>query len=315
MTSILLLSPIHEKAIEELKSIGDVVYEPYPSTERLKVLVKDAEVVILRSGVTLTRHVIQNAEKLRIIARAGVGVDNIDMMETSRKGITVFNIPGVSARSVAELTLGLMLSLSRKLTIADSSVKQGFWKKHELVGSCLTGKTVGIIGFGRIGREVAKICKALDMNVIASVREKRAEVLAVAKELDVRITDLDNLLREADFVTIHVPLTGETKGMISSEKLSLMKPTAFIINMAREGIVDEKALYTALKERHIAGAAFDVFDRKNTFLFELENIMLTPHLGSTTFEVQEEIGRLLVRNIKAALNGGQIENVITPACT
>jgi D-3-phosphoglycerate dehydrogenase / 2-oxoglutarate reductase len=314
MTCILVLSPIHEKAIEELKSIGDVVYEPYPSTERLDALVKDAKIIVLRSGVNLTRHVIRNAERLRIIARAGVGVDNIDMGETSRKGITVFNIPGVSARSVAELTLGLMLSLSRKLIIADGSVKQGLWRKHELMGSCLTGKTIGIIGFGKIGREVAKTCRGLDMNVVTLVREKRPEVMATAEELGVKIMDLDNLLRESDFVTIHVPLTGETKGMISSEKLSIMKPTAFVINMAREGIVDENALHNALKEKIIAGAALDVFDRENTFLFELENIVLTPHLGSTTFEVQEEIGRLLVKNIKAALNGGPIENVITLAC-
>lgn len=306
----MVVDQVHEDAVEDLKKFSTVVYEPHPSQERLKVLVKDADILVLRSGVTLTPEIFRNAGKLRIIARAGVGTDNIDMPSVKSRGIILFNVPGVSARSVAELTLMYMFALSRKVIYADDTVRKGLWKKNELTGNCLGGRTIGIIGLGHIGYEVARMCNALDMGVYLLVRDSKKILPDTIKELGVKVVDLDVLLRESDFVSIHTPLTDATKNMITAEKLALMKRTAFLINTARAGIIDEEALYDALKSRSIAGAALDVFVKDNTFLSELDNIILTPHIGAMTIEVQKKIGDILTRNIKNAIEGRPVENRI-----
>jgi len=301
LCKILIISKIDGTTIEKLGNLGNVTYAPNPPKSDLIKLIKHANVVILRSGISLDSEVINSAKELRVIARAGVGLDNINISAAKKNGIIVFNVPGLSARSVAELNLLLMLALNRKLIRANGATKRGLWEKDQLMGNLISGKTVGIIGLGNIGLELAKICTLLGMKVIAAVRAKTPEVLSISNDLDLRICDLRTLLSESDFVTLHVPLTDDTKGMISSEELKLMKRNAFLINTARAEIVDENALRKALLNKQIAGAALDVFHTDSPQLRAIKNVILTPHVGAQTFEVQEQIGATLLSRLKTIL--------------
>ncbi len=298
---VLVAAPIHDKALGLLKNKGfEVIYREYPSEEELIELIKDVDAVIVRSKPMVTRRVIEAATKLKVIGRAGVGLDNIDLEAAKEKGIAVLNAPSAPTISVAELTIGLMLALLRKIAFADRKLREGVWAKKQCLGTELRGKTLGVIGMGRIGTEVARIAyHGFKMKIIYyDVRRCPAEI---EKELNAKCVDLDTLLREADIVTIHVPLLPQTRHLINEEKLKLMKKTNILVNTARGGVVDTKALVKALREGWIAGAALDVFEEEplppNHPLTQLDNVVLTPHIGANTVEAQERAGIEIVNKI------------------
>lgn len=301
MVKVLVAAPIHEKALEMLKKAGfEIVYEEYPSEERLIELIKDVDAIIVRSKPRVTRRVIEAAEKLRVIARAGVGLDNIDLEAAEEKGIKVFNAPSAPTQSVAELAIGLMLAVMRKIAYADRKMREGAWPKKQCLGHELRGKVLGVIGMGRIGSAVARIAyHGFGMKIIYyDVRRCPKEI---EQELEAKCVDLDTLFKTADVITIHVPLIPATKHLVNEEKLRLMKKTAILINTARGGVVDTEALVKALKEGWIAGAGLDVYEEEplppDHPLTKLENVVLTPHIGANTVEAQERAGIEVVEKI------------------
>ncbi len=292
MVKVLVAAPLHEKAIEVLKNAGfEVVYEEYPNEERLIELAKDVEAIIVRSKPKVTRRVIEAAPKLRVIGRAGVGLDNIDLDAAKERGIKVVNSPAASSRSVAELVFGLLFAVARKIAFADRKMREGIWAKKQCMGTELEGKTIGIVGFGRIGYNVAKIANAFGMRVLLYDPYPNEER---AKEIGGTFTSLEDLLKESDVVTLHVPLIDATYHLINEERLKLMKSTAILINAARGAVVDNKALVKALQEGWIAGAGLDVFEEeplpKDHPLTRLDNVVLTPHIGASTEEAQMRAG-------------------------
>ena len=284
---VLIADAINEKGIENLKEAAEVVVDTTITPEELANTIHEYEGIIVRSRTKLTKEVIDKADNLKIIARAGVGVDNIDLNAATEKGIMVVNSPESTSITVAEHTMGLLLSLARKSAIADKSVKEGKWEKKKFMGVELRNKTLGVIGMGRIGSQVVNRCKAFEMDAVAYDPYLPEEVAA---QMGVELTDLETVLKKADFITIHVPLTPETKHLISTKEFEIMKDTAFIANCARGGIIDEDALYEALSNDKIGGAALDVYEEeppaKDCKLFELDNIVLTPHIAASTKEPQ-----------------------------
>ncbi|MEM2277722.1 MAG: hydroxyacid dehydrogenase [Zestosphaera sp.] len=297
----LIAAPIHKDAVKLLEDAGiQVVYREYPSEKELSELVTDIDILLVRSKPLVTAEVISKAEKLKIIARAGVGLDNIDVKVAEAKGIKVINTPEAPTRSVAELAIGLMLAVARKIAYSDRKMREGRWVKKEAEGVELKGKTLGIIGFGRIGREVAAIAsKGLGMKILYyDVYRASPEV---EKELGATYVDLETLVRESDVVSVHVPLTSETRGLVSEGLLKLMKKNAILINTSRGAVVDTKALIKALNEGWIAGAGLDVYEEEplppNHPLTQLDNVVLTPHIGASTEEAQERAGIDAVKKI------------------
>lgn len=293
---VLVCDPIDERAIEELKKMGhEVTVKTGMSPEELKSTIPPYEVIIVRSATKVRKEIIDAAENLRVIIRGGVGLDNIDVEYAKGRGIKVLNTPAASSISVAELAIGFMFALSRHIVTGTITLREGKWEKKKLKGFELYGKTLGIIGIGRIGREVAKRALALGMKVIAY------DPYVKEIDMDVEMVDLDSLLEKSDYVTLHLPLTDQTRHMIGEKELSKMKPTAYLINCARGGIVDETALYNALKEGKIAGAAFDVFETEppgENPLFTLPNFICTPHIGASTKEGQGRVGEEIVKLMK-----------------
>ncbi|MEM0002187.1 MAG: hydroxyacid dehydrogenase [Desulfurococcaceae archaeon] len=293
MVKVLVASRIHEKGIGILRENNiDVYIVEEPREEDLAELIKGYHGLIVRSKPLVTRKVIESADKLMVIARAGVGVDNIDVEAAKSKGIDVITVPEATTTSVAELTIGLMIAVARKISFCDREMRKGVWPKKQAEGFELNGKILGIIGAGRIGSAVAKIAKhGLNMQIVyySSTRKPSLE-----KELGARYLPLDDLLRTADVVSIHVPLNSETRHMINEEKLKLMKKSAILINTSRGGIVDTNALVKALQEGWIAGAGLDVYEEeplpKDHPLTKLENVVLTSHIGASTHEAQERAG-------------------------
>ncbi|WP_461866306.1 D-2-hydroxyacid dehydrogenase [Thermococcus sp.] len=289
---VLVAAPLHEKAFEVLRNAGfEVLYEEYPDEEKLVKLVKDVEAIIVRSKPKVTRKVIENAPKLKVIGRAGVGLDNIDLEAAKERGIKVVNSPAASSRSVAELAVALMFNVARKIAFADRKMREGVWAKKQCLGMELEGKTLGIVGFGRIGYQIAKIAKAIGMNLLLYDPYPNFER---AKEVGGKFVELDELLKESDVITLHVPLLDSTYHLINEERLRLMKSTAILINAARGAVVDTEALVKALKEGWIAGAALDVFEEeplpRDHPLTKLDNVVLTPHIGASTVEAQMRAG-------------------------
>jgi D-3-phosphoglycerate dehydrogenase len=267
----------------------------------------------VRSATKVTAKVLANHGKLRTIARAGVGVDNIDVVEADKKGIVVMNTPGGNTNSVAELVLTMMLGMCRSIVTACNSLKAGQWEKKKFMGSQLNKKVLGIIGLGRIGISVAKKAAAFNMKLIGY--DPLVTPLE-AKKLGLEITDkVEKIYREADYITVHVPKTDKTSNMIGAEQIKMMKPTVRLINTARGGIINEDALYDALAAGKIAGAAIDVFPQEppaNTRFKELENCIVTPHIGANTTEAQIECGLEAAEIIINYLKGGVAKNVVKP---
>ena len=296
---IIICDAIDEIGISILKKAGlVVVYKPDVEPDELITSVRDCDVIIVRSRTKITKDIIDAAPNVKIIARVGVGLDNIDTNYADTKGIKVLNAAEAAMNAVSELVIGLMLSLCRNIPKANDGIKVGKWLKKELVGNELRGKYLGIIGVGNIGRNVGRIAKCLRMNLIGydifPINQEYVREVGMIK------TDLKTLLENSDFVTCHVPLTADTKHLINSETLSYMKPTAYLINTSRGEIIDEQSLFTALSEKRIAGAGLDVFEVEpptNTELLQLPNIICTPHIAAQTKEAQELASTVIAEKV------------------
>jgi len=300
---ILVCDSIHEDGIKKLKQAGfEVEVNPTISAEQLKNVAAHYDILIVRSRTQVTKEIMQAGKNLRVIGRAGAGLDNIDVTSAEEKGILVLNTPEAPAEAVAELTIGLMLSLARDISLADRTLKEGKWLKKELMGWELKGKTLGTIGLGNIGEKVAKIAKTFGMKILISKRTPPPQELL--KELEAEFVSLNDLLQRSDIVTIHVPLTPQTEHMIGEKEIALMKHGAFLINTSRGTIVDEKALLKALKSGKLKGAALDVFEfepPKDLALVTLPQVVCTPHIGAQTEEAQREASILIAEKVINAL--------------
>ncbi len=291
MVNILANDGIEKKAGAKLMAMGCEVDERHFEKEELKEAVKSVDVLTVRSASKITREIIDAAMitgRLKLIIRGGVGIDNIDAEYARKMGITVANTPKASSASVAELVIGHMFSMARHIGISNVTMRNGEWNKKQYQGIEIAGKTLGLIGSGRIAQETAKKANALGMKVIYTNRTGPKEGFS-----DYSYCGLEDLFKESDFISIHVPFTKGDKSLIGAEEFALMKEGVFIINTARGGVINEKALLDALKSGKVAGAAIDVFEQEPTINEELcacANISVTPHIGGATIEAQERIG-------------------------
>lgn len=272
-----------------------------------------ASAVLIRSATKMDAEAIAASPALKVIARAGVGLDNVDIKAATTAGVMVVNAPTSNIISAAELTIGHILSLARHIPAAHGALAAGQWKRSKYTGVELYEKTVGIIGLGRIGALITARMQAFGVNIVAY---DPYVTVARAQQLGVTLLPLDDLLAQSDFITIHMPKTPETSGMISTDQLAKMKPTAFIVNVARGGLIDEGALYTALKSGRIAGAGLDVFVNEpptGSPLLALDNVVVTPHLGASTDEAQEKAGISVAKSVRLALDGELVPDAVNVA--
>jgi len=276
------------EALEKLKSLGTVVYKP----ANLKNELIDADVLVVRSATKVTKELVDCAPKLKIVARAGVGLDNVDSEYCKKRGIKVVNTPGASTNAVAEITIGAILSCARNLQKANYQMKKGIWDKKNLTGTEIEGKMLGIIGYGRIGGAVGAKARALGMKTIAYNPPPRHDDGMV-----IFVESLEEFLQQCDFITLHCVLTEATKKIINKNSISKMKDGVILVNFARGELVDEDSLYEACKSGKIRAAALDVYESEpyKGKLLELENILFTPHIGAATKEAQLKIGDELVK--------------------
>ena len=301
---ILICDNLNQQVYKELETIGDCV-DISKSNSKDKDLanhIKDCEIVVIRSATKLTKEVLDKAEQLKIIARCGVGIDNVDLDFAKSKNIFVTNAPSANLISVVELTVALIISASRKLSLADSHLKKGEWNRSQFLGNELYGKTLGIVGFGKAGRLVAERMKSFGMSIVF---------------YDPYVTDwngseesikLDDLLRTADVVSIHVIKTKDTENLISKDMLDLLKPSSVIINTSRGGVLDEDYLFELLESEKIFGAGLDVYSNeppKNVDRYNGLNLVTTPHIGASTNEAQLKAGLETIENIKKILAGDE----------
>jgi D-3-phosphoglycerate dehydrogenase / 2-oxoglutarate reductase len=307
---IIVAEKISSSALATLQEPGWTVITPEQIDGKLTSHLESADALIVRSALQVDEALLEHAPNLRVIGRAGVGVDNVDLDAATRKGIAVMNTPGANAVAVAELTLGMMLGMARFIPRADGLMHAGKWEKKSLQGTELRGKTLGVIGLGKIGMEVARRAKAFGMEIVGHDPFVSA---SVAKENGIRMGKLEEVYAAADYLTLHVGLTPQTTGMINAESIALMKKGVRIVNCARGELIDEAGLATALKEGKVAGAALDVFQEeplKNSPLTSLENVILTPHIGGSTREAQEAVGVQVAQQVKEYLKSGVIQNAV-----
>ncbi|HEX6249693.1 MAG TPA: phosphoglycerate dehydrogenase [Nocardioidaceae bacterium] len=272
--------------------------------------IADVDAILVRSATKVDAEALSAASRLKVVARAGVGLDNVDVRAATQNGVMVVNAPTSNIVSAAELAVGLMLAAARHIAPANASLKNGEWKRSRYTGVELYEKTVGIVGLGRIGVLVAQRLSAFGMKVIAYDPYVQA---GRAAQMGVRLVSLDELLAEADFMSVHLPKTPETIGLIGEEELAKVKPNVIIVNAARGGIVDEHALYVALKEGRVGGAGLDVFASEpctDSPLFEFDNVVATPHLGASTDEAQEKAGVAVARSVRLALGGELVPDAV-----
>jgi len=303
--SVLICDQTNPTLKEILEKNGlKVTYEPEITTEQIAEKIGNFQVVVIRGRTKLSRELIEKADKCKIIARVGVGLDNIDQEAAKEKNIRVINAVEGATTAVAELVIGLMLSMAREIPRADREIRNGNWIKKELAGSELKGKYLGIIGLGNIGKRLGRLTRALNMNIIGY------DVVPIdeefSKEVGLMKADLDTLLSSADYVSFHVPLLDSTRHMINAEKLKMMKNTARIINTSRGGVIDEEALYNSLKDGSLAGAALDVFEVEpatENKLITLPNFIATPHIGAQTKEAQLLAANIIAEKIIQILRG------------
>ena len=300
---ILITDSIAEEGLQSLRSHAQVDLKIKLEPGQLRAIIGDYDALIVRSQTQVGAEVIELGKKLKVIGRAGVGTDNIDVDAATRKGIVVVNAPTGNTVAAAEHTIALMLALARNVPQANSRLKSGKWPKEEMVGSELRNKILGIIGLGNVGSEVAKRAQAFEMRMVAHDPFVSKDY---ARNLEVDLVSMDELLKGADFITLHVPLTAATKNLIGNKELAKLKPTARIINCARGGLIDEEAIVKAIKSGKIAGAAFDVFNKEpvtNSPLFKEDKIIVTPHLGASTVEAQTGVARDVAVEVLAVLQG------------
>ncbi len=298
---VLICDRVGQDGIDFLKSKGyDVVFLPEITAEELLREVPDADAVIVRGRTKISKAVIEAGGKLKVIARSGTGVDNIDLTAAKEKKIVVVNAPGANAESVAEHVFAFMLALARNLIPAVNTLKSGTWAKSDFHGMELKGKTLGVVGFGHIGSRVAQLGAAFGMDVLVYSHKPPG----VGRQ-----TDLPALLSASDMVSLHVPLTDETKGMIGAREFGLMKKTAYLINTSRGAVVDEKALGVALKNHVIAGAALDVYTSEplspESELLKLDTVITTPHVAADSREGENRASRMIAEDVDLVLTGGQ----------
>ena len=298
MGRVLLADVIEESAVAKIKDAGlEVVIRNKETDGPIEDQIKGFDCVVVRSATKITREVIESADSLKLIVRAGVGLDNVDAEAAKEKGIEVKNTPEAPTVSVAEMVFAMMFALARNIPQADSSMKKERWEKKKLTGTELWKKSIGIIGFGRIGCEVAARAKAFDMDVLCY---DVLDIDQVCVDMGTRRCGIDELITSADYITLHVPLVPQTKGMIGEKEFKRMKKTAFLINTSRGGVVDEKALLKALDDGDIAGAALDVFENEPPLDWELvkhPKLIATPHLASSTEEAQIRVGELTANKV------------------
>lgn len=316
MARVLITEKIADAGIERLREAGhDVDVKLNLSEEDLLAEVRDADAVIIRSATTITKEVIKNGEKLLVIGRAGIGLDNVDVNAATEQGVMVVNAPKSNILSAAEHTIALILAQARNIPQANSALKSGRWERNEWTGVELADKTLGIIGLGRIGKLVAQRALAFGMNLVAYdpfVATERA------RQLSVQLMSLEELIQVSDFLTIHVAKTPETENLINAELLSRAKPSLRIINVARGGIVNEVDLAEAVTTGNIAGAAIDVFENEpvtESPLFSLPQIVVTPHLGASTTEAQDKAGESIAEQVELALLGDFVPHAVNVAAT
>lgn len=300
---VLVSDPLSPGAIAALKAVSGIsLHEVKGLTEdQLLPLVGEIEAWIVRSGTRVTRRLIDAAPHLRWVARAGAGLDNVDVGAAKERGIAVLNVPGANSVAVAELVFGLLLALFRQIPAADASLRRGAWEKSKLKGRELRGKTIGIVGVGRIGRAVAQRARAFDMTCIGCDPLVSA---ADARAAGVELLPLAEVLSRAEIVTLHMPATPETRGLIGAAEIARMRQGAVLVNAARGGLVDEVALHAALVSGALSGAALDVFASEppgDSPLLALPNVVATPHLGASTAEAQDAVGEEIVRLLLAAM--------------
>ena len=302
---VLITDPVDPRGPELLRAAGvQVDLRPDIGPEELTAIIGQYDALVVRGRTKLRRPLLEAGAKgrLRAICRAGVGLDNIDLEAAHELGVAVFNTPEASTEAVAELTVALILALARRLPYADKSMKEGRWAKRELMGWELAGKTLGILGFGRIGQRVAELCSAFRMRILAFRRTRPLGIEAVLARTGAKLVPFEELLRSSDILTIHVPLTPQTYHMIGERELNMMKDGAFLVNTARGGVIDERALLKALKEGRLAGAALDVFEEEplsgvSLELAKLPNVIATPHIGGQTAEAQRAASELAAKKL------------------
>jgi D-3-phosphoglycerate dehydrogenase len=311
---VLIADKLSQVGLDWLKQQKDVEVDVKPGLkgEELAKIVGQYDGMIIRSGVKITAEVMANPGKLKCIARAGVGVDNVDVPVATGKGIIVMNTPGGNTLATAELTMTLMLALSRKVSPANASLKSGQWDRKSFEGTQLAGKTLGIVGMGRIGKAVAKRAASFEMRVLGYdpffVGEPEPSVEMVK--------DLSELCKRADYITVHTPKSPETTSMIGREQFAVMKPTVRLINAARGGIIDTDALLAAVKDKKVAGAALDVYVKEppespaEKELIQQPNVLAVPHLGASTEEAQEQVALEAAEQLVEALRGGEVRNAV-----
>jgi len=303
--SVLICDQVSSTLKEILEKNGlKVTYEPEITPEQTAEKIGNFQVVVVRSRTKMTRELVEKADKCKIIARVGIGLDNIDQEAAKEKNIRVINAVEGAITAVAELVIGLMISMAREIPRADREIRNGNWIKKELMGSELKGKYLGIVGLGNIGKRLGRLARALNMNIIGY------DVVPIddefSKEVGLMKADLDTLLSSADYVSFHVPLLDSTRHMINAEKLKMMKNTARIINTSRGGVIDEEALYNSLKDGSLAGAALDVFEVEpatENKLITLPNFIATPHIGAQTKEAQLLAANIIAEKIIQILRG------------
>ena len=301
MARVLIADSVAESAVQKMKEAGlELVLRDASKDGPIEEHIKGFDGVVVRSATKITRDVIESSDKLRVIVRAGVGLDNVDQEAAKEKNILVMNTPEAPSVSVAEMVISMMFALARNITQADSWMKSEKWEKKKLTGTELWEKTLGIIGFGRIGQEVAKRGRGLEMDVLAY---DVIDIEDACKKLGATTATIDEIIEKADYITLHVPLIPQTKGMIGAAQFEKMKNTVFLINTSRGGVVDEAALYVALEEGKIAGAALDVFENEPPTDWKLvkhPKLIATPHVASSTREAQDRVGDLTAEKIIGA---------------
>ncbi len=317
MIKILVSDALSEEGLKVFKESKELTVDVKTDLkpDALKEIIKDYDALVVRSATKVTKDVIEAAKKLKVIGRAGVGLDNVDLEAATQKGIIVMNTPAGNTISTAEHTFSMILALSRNIPQANASTKKGEWKRSKFMGVELYGKTLGIVGFGRIGSEVAKRALSFGMKILAYDPFLSAEV---AESIGVEIAELKKVLQEADYITVHTPLTDETRHMISDKEFALMKKGVRVINCARGGIIDEVALVSAIKEQKVSGAAMDVFESEplsaENELLKLDNVIITPHLGASTEEAQVNVAIEVAEIVRDALLGRGIRNAANYPC-
>ncbi len=313
MYRILITDDLSPQAIERLQAADDAGFDVVrrPSPERLREIIPGYDALIIRSSVQVDADLLAVASRLKVIGRAGVGLDNVDIDAASLRGVIVMNTPGANTIATAEHTMAMLLALCRHVPQADASMRAGRWTRSRFLGVQLYGKTLGIVGLGRVGARVAQRAQAFGMKVIAFDPYISDDV---ARELKVTLVDLDELLAHSDFITLHTALTPETRGLIDAQAIARMKPGVRLVNCARGALVDETALGEALRSGHVAGAALDVYSDEplpaDSPLRRLPNVVLTPHIAASTVEAQRDVGTQIVDQILAALRGEDFRNAV-----